>query len=74
MEYSSEQHDIIRRIGELSARIDQTMTAHHAAQGAAARNLAELGNALIAAIDHAAEITSLCRQHGDLWREFLDTL
>lgn len=74
MEYTSEQRDIIRRIGELSARIDQTMIQHETAQATAAHSLLDVGNSLIAAIDRAAEITSLCRQHSDLWREFLDTL
>lgn len=67
MDYSPEQRDLIRRMGALSREMDLM----------AARNLrahSTAVEALTAALNHSAEMHKLCTQHGDLFREFLDTL
>jgi hypothetical protein len=74
MTYTEEQRAIIRRIGEVSAQLDATAAAHREAQQAAARGLIDAVTTLTIAINQAAEIGALNQRHGDLWREFLDTL
>jgi len=74
MDHTPQQRDIIRRLGEVSREIDKTVEQHQAAQSTAFRTLAELGAAMMEAIDYSAQITALGKRHGDLWREFLDTL
>lgn len=69
MDYTPEQQELIRRMIEISARIDQ-LGAAYAAQPVAPDPVA----ALTTAIRHANESGALCRQHGQLFREFLDTL
>jgi len=72
--YTPEQLAIIARMGKISARIDAVNAAHRAAHGAIGQNLLNLGRDLIAAIEHANEVGTLHQQHGDTFREFLDTL
>jgi hypothetical protein len=74
MEYTAEQRDLIRRIGEVSARMDQLMAEHRMAHAAAGQNLIDAVTALTTAIRQSNEIGVLFTQHGDLFREFLDTL
>lgn len=67
MDYSPEQRDLIRRMGALSREMDLM----------AGQSLASHSNAVTAlteAIRYSAEMHKLCTQHGDLFREFLDTL
>lgn len=74
MNYTTEQLALIRRMGEVSSRIDQTMTRHRAANAAAGQNLIDAVTALTQAIQQSNELDVLSKQHGDLFREFLDTL
>lgn len=74
MNYTDEQQALIRRIGEVSARMDQVMAEHRAAHAAAGQNLINAVTALTDAIRQSNEIGVLFAQHGDLFREFLDTL
>jgi len=74
MEYTEEQHALIQRMGEVSARMDQLMAEHRAAHAVAGQNLIDAVTALTTAIRQSNEIGFLFTQHGDLFREFLDTL
>jgi hypothetical protein len=88
MEHTPEQRAIIQRIGEVNRRIDEAVAEQQAARAAetrghtdTAQGLIEAARGLAAAIEEggeiqrrSAEIHQLCRQHGDLFREFLDTL
>jgi hypothetical protein len=74
MDYTPQQRAIITRIGEISAQLDATLIRHHANQAAAGRSMIDAVTALTDAINRAAEIGELTQRHGDLWREFLDTL
>jgi len=74
MEYNDEQRAIIRRMGEISARLDAAMEADRAAHERVSLDIVNLSAALIAAIQRSNEIGTLQRQHGDAFREFLDTL
>jgi hypothetical protein len=74
MDYTPEQRAIIARLGDISARFDAAAEANQVAQAAAARNIVEMGNALLAAVERSGELVNLNRQYGDAFREFLDTL
>jgi len=74
MNYTPEQRAIIQRIGEISARFDATVASHREAQVAAGRNLIDAVAALTTAIERSNELMPLFLQHGDAFREFLDTL
>ena len=74
MEYNEEQRAIIIRMGEISAQIEATVARHREAQIAAGRNMIDAVTALTAAIDRSNELWPLFQQHGDAFREFLDTL
>jgi hypothetical protein len=74
MDYTPQQRAIITRIGEISAELDATLVRHRAAQAEAGRSILDAATALTDAINRAAEIGELTQRHGDLWREFLDTL
>jgi hypothetical protein len=74
MTYTAEQRDIIQRIGDLSARFDAAVAAHHASQTAIGRNLIDITTAMLAAINQTGELVTIQKQHGDAFREFLDTL
>ena len=74
MPYTQEQRELIRRIGEVSAQMRATVASHQAAQLTAARNMLDAATALTAAIDRSNELLPLFLHHGDLWREFLDSL
>jgi len=74
MEYSPQQHELIRRIGEVSARMRAVSAQHRAANQAAGRNLVDAVTQLMTAIQQSNEMGELFTQHGDLFREFLDTL
>lgn len=67
MDYSPEQRDLIRRMGEVSREMDMMATRNLASHSPAVE-------ALTAALNYSAEMHRLCTQHGDLFREFLDTL
>jgi hypothetical protein len=74
MNYSTEQLAIIRRMGDISARIRDTAAAHRAAQAEEARHLIDAITALRRAMDRNEEMGQLTAEHGDAFREFLDTL
>jgi hypothetical protein len=74
LDYTLEQRAIIRRIGEVSTQINETVAAHKTAQINTARDMLDAVTALTAAIDRSNELLPLFLRHGDLWREFLDTL
>jgi hypothetical protein len=85
MNYTAEQRAIIQRMGEISRQFDMVLVRHREAQAAA--NAAQVGVsrdvvlALSAAIGRLAmateqsnELWPLFKQHGDAFRELLDTL
>lgn len=74
MEYTPEQRAIIQRIGDVNKRLDEAMVRSREAHATAGHDLLDAVRALTDAIDRSTEITALCLQHGDLFREFLDTL
>lgn len=74
MQYSDEQRAIIRRMGEISARLDAAMEDDRVAHLATSRDLLHLGTELSAAIRRSNEIGIMQQQYGDAFREFLDTL
>ena len=74
MTYTEQQLAIIRRVGEISARIRAVAAAHRTAQADEARHLIDAITALTNAINRSAEMGRLCEEHGDAFREFLDTL
>jgi hypothetical protein len=74
MEYNDEQRAIIRRMGDVSARVRVAMDADRAAHLAMTHELVNLGAELSGAIRRSGEIHALLAEHGDLFREFLDTL
>jgi len=74
MEYNDEQRALIQRMGEISARLDELMAADRAAHERVSLSIRDLGAELLAAIHRSNEIGTLQRQHGDAFREFLDTL
>ncbi len=69
-----EQRAIVERIGEVNRRIDAAAAAQEDAQTSEAVALSAAVQALTGAMTRSAEIHRLCRQHGDLFREYLDTL
>jgi hypothetical protein len=74
MDYTPEQREILRRLGEISAQFDAAASQQQAAQAAMYQDILEMGTALIAAINHSTALVTLHKRHGDVWREFLDTL
>lgn len=74
MEHTPEQLDLIRRMGEVSKRIDEVAAEHRTLKVEEARGLADALTALLNGVDRSAEMHRLCRQSGDLFREYLDTL
>jgi len=73
-QYTPEQHRIIRRMGELSAQLNTAMEADRVAHITMTRDLVNLGTELSSAIRRSNEIHRLATEHGDAFREFLDTL
>jgi len=74
MKYNNEQRAIIRRMGEITVRIDIAMEADRVAHIAMSHELVNLGTELSAAMRRSNEIHRLLTEHGDAFREFLDTL
>jgi hypothetical protein len=81
VDYSPEQRDIIRRLGEVSREMDRVAEAELIAQTATTTAISNAGQSLLTAIEslqatlrYSAEIHKLGKQHGDLFREFLDSL
>jgi hypothetical protein len=74
MNYTPEQRAIIARIGNISARYYAIAEQHRLAQIAAGRATLDAISALTAAIDRSNELAPLFLEHGDAFREFLDTL
>jgi len=74
MNYNEEQRAIIRRMGDISARIRETAAAHAVAQAEEAQHLIDAITALTNAMNRSAEMHRLATEHGDAFREFLDTL
>jgi len=74
MKYNNEQRAIIRRMGEITVRIDIAMEADRVAHIAMRHELVNLGTELSAAMRRSNEIHRLLTEHGDAFREFLDTL
>ena len=73
VDYTPEQREILRRLGEVSAQFDAVAAAHQTTQADMYRDFLEMGTALIAAINHSNELVTLNKRHGDIWRELLDT-
>lgn len=74
MEYTDEQRAIIRRMGDISARLDSAMEADQAAHAAIRFDLLNFATELAAVIRRSNEIGTLQREHGNAFREFLDSL
>jgi predicted transcriptional regulator len=77
MKHTPEQRDIIRRIHEVNTQIEEITAAHDEFQIAETEILAALGStlrALTATMERTAEMHRLCREHGELFRKYLDTL
>jgi len=72
--YTPEQRAIIARMGDISARYHETVRRHQVAQLETGQKMLDAVSALTAAIDRSNELTTLFLQHGDAFREFLDTL
>ena len=70
MEYNDEQRALIRRMGEISARLDAAMAADRAAH----ETMSDLFTELFAAIQRSNEIGALQMEHNDAFREFLNSL
>jgi hypothetical protein len=73
-DYTPQQRDIIRRMGEIAMQQDRVSEAGQTAMREAGNRIIDIGTALIAAMDRHAEMVRLQRQYGDLFREYLDTL
>lgn len=74
MNYSDEQRALIRRMGEIKAQAEFVLEADRVAHETVSINLVNLGIELSAAMRRSNEIHRLLAYHGDLFREFLDTL
>ena len=74
MDYTPEQRAIITRIGEVSTRYHTMLERHRTAQVQAGQTLVEAAVAVAVAIERSNELAPLFREHGDLFREFLDSL
>lgn len=74
MTYTDDQRAIIERMGEISRRMDAMLDANRETHAAASRDIAGLMGHLIESNARLSEIVSLNREHGDAFREFLDTL
>jgi hypothetical protein len=73
-DYTEEQRAIIRRMGAITVRIDIAMEADRVAHVTMSHELVNLGVELSTAMRRSNEIHRLLAQHGDMFREFLDTL
>jgi hypothetical protein len=74
MTYTPEQRALIQRIGEISQRFNETLRRQQEAQLAEGQHLIDAVTALTAAMNRSRELMPLFQQHGDAFREFLDTL
>jgi len=74
LNYSAEQLAIIARMGELSRRIRDAGAAHDRAQIEEGEHLIDAITALRNAMNRSVEMNRLTAEHGDAFREFLDTL
>ena len=74
MTYTEQQLAIIRHMGEISSQIRAAAAARRSAQMAEAQHMVDAITALNNAMDYSAEMGRLCEEHGDAFREFLDTL
>ena len=74
MEYTNEQRDIIRRIGEVSAQMNLTATENTAALESSGDRMIDAIRELSEAMQQSRRTEQLFREWGDLFREFLDTL
>jgi hypothetical protein len=74
MNYTPEQRALITAIGFVSAEIDQVVGQHQQAQVQAGTAAIDVVTALRTAIEQSNRLAPLIRRHGDLWREFLDSL
>jgi hypothetical protein len=74
MTYTAEQRALIQRIGDISVRFNETLRRQQEAQLAEGERLIDAITALRTAMDRSRELMPLFQQHGDAFREFLDTL
>jgi hypothetical protein len=76
MAYTPQQLEIIRRMADLSKQINETAAAHRRAQSVEPRKLrfSDAIASLEIAMNYSTEMHRLCTEHGDAFREFLDTL
>jgi len=70
MSFTPEQRAISLRLDEISRRLDAAMEQASTAQVAAGEDIFA---ALIAAMNSAREIGALQKEHGSVFREFLNT-
>jgi hypothetical protein len=74
MNYTLKQRKIIQRMGEISARFNAIYAAHQQEQIITGRTMIDAVAALTAVMRQSNELMPLFLQHGDAFREFLDTL
>jgi hypothetical protein len=74
MNYTAEQREIIQRIDDISVRFNEILRRQQEAQLAEDERLIDAITALRTAIDRSRELMPLFQQHGDAFREFLNTL
>jgi hypothetical protein len=74
MEYTPEQRDLIRRIGEVSAQMNSAASENTAALENSGDRLIDAARELSAAMRQTRRTEQLFTEWGDLFREFLDTL
>jgi hypothetical protein len=72
--HTPEQRAIIARMGALSTRINSALAADAEEYGKMRLDLLNISTSLAAAMRRSNEIHTLCQQHGDAFREYLDTL
>ena len=74
MTYNDEQRAIIARMGEISKRIKEASQHADRAHMQSRTAITDLLSALVTSTDSFHEIVTLSSEHGDAFREFLDTL
>jgi len=74
MTYTDEQRAIIERMGVISRRLRALVESNRSTNADASRDIANLMGHLIDSNERLAEIVTLGTEHGDAFREFLDTL
>ena len=74
MDYTPEQRAIIARMSDLSTRYHAPVARQRDAQARAGQTMIDAVAALTAAMERSNELTTLFLEHGDAFREFMDSL